>query len=80
MSIPLVSIAAHRYRGEWLKAGDPFFAANQTDADELCCLGFAKRNTSGQVYETRAMVSMPAALVAEPRQKRAYNRRNAAAK
>jgi hypothetical protein len=81
MSIPMVSTGAHRYEGVWLKGGDPFEALNDRDADELQCTGFARRVAAGTYMRRDMVAAEPAAVLAEPpRQKRAYTRRDAAAK
>ena len=72
--VPLIATGSHRYNGVWLKSGDRFTADCQTDADELCCLGFAVADRDAMTYATRALTAEPAPEVV--RQKRAYRRRD----
>lgn len=83
MGIRMITIAAHRYEGVWLKAGDQFEALNERDADELRCTGFARleQTASAGGYETRVATAEPVtASAAAPRQKRAYHRRDQSAR
>lgn len=74
--VHLISTGSHRYKGVWLKSGDPFVADNERDADELCCTGFAAR-AQPNTYNTRVLVAeSPTAHEKAPRQKRAYKRRD----
>lgn len=71
-NVPLISTGSHRYEGVWLKGGDPFVANNETDASDLCALGFAKRVPG---YMTRDLAAEQDAMAAV-RTKRAYKRRD----
>lgn len=79
--VNLIATAYQCYGGAWFKSGEPFVADSESDASELCCIGFAK--LAPGTYVTRDMVAVdpgtPDALAeatGEVRKKRQYNRRD----
>ena len=80
MSIRMISIGSHRYDGVWLKAGDHFTVANERDAEELVCTGFAQldKSVTAHTYDTRVLTASTAAPAAsgEAQAKRKYRQRN----
>ena len=77
--VNLIATAYQCYGGAWFKSGEPFVANNESDASELCCIGFAKLATG--TYDTRDMVAAEpgdarAEATGEVRKKRQYNRRD----
>jgi hypothetical protein len=62
--VSLISAGSHRYDGVWLKAGDPFEAINERDAEELCVLGFAHLKPKAVQYARPAEGSLPGPIAA----------------
>lgn len=76
--VNLIATAYQCYGGAWFKSGEPFVADNESDASELCCIGFAMLPPATG-YATRAMeASETSAARAAPDvvKKRPYNRRD----
>lgn len=76
--VPLISRARHLYGGRWVFDGQPFFAENERDAEDLIALGFAHRDERALLMTTttmEALVNAPTVAPAQPARAQTGRRR-----